>query len=250
MCYESNHSSTAYGMVCAMSPKTFALLKLYATIVVIALPGLPVVFASAGYVKLAAGFTLAAAIVGVLYHAYTEAISKLQDGDGNTGGSATTMGGKAGPKVVPPASPFRTMPLDVPAFARPVPWVFRLARPGTWVNLAGIAVVVGAVACVLVFGGCAWFKANGPTVVTDVAQVTNCVIAAVDAGGPDGGAVNLTSIASACGASTVDVVIQILDQTLASEQASSAPNQARILKLKALGADASRAKPVGDGGAP
>jgi hypothetical protein len=75
------------------------------------------------------------------------------------------------------------------------------------------------------------------------------VIAAVDAGNPDGGSVNLMDVASSCGAGTVDAVIQILDQTLAMEQAKATPNQARIMKLKALGADASRAKLVRDGGA-
>ena len=29
----------------------------------------------------------------------------------------------------PAASPFRTMPISVPPFARPMPWFFRLARP-------------------------------------------------------------------------------------------------------------------------
>ena len=191
-----------------MSPKTSGLLRLYATIIVLALPGLPVVFLTAGYTKVAAVLTLVGAVVAVVWHAYQEAIPKLPDGDGNTGGGATTMGGSAGPKAsslkAPPAAPYRVL-----------------------------------VALTIVFMiGCAWFKSNGPTVVTDLAQITNCVIAAVDAGNPP----TVAEIASACGASTVETVIQILDQTLSSEQASATPNTARVLKLKALGADVLRVK--------
>ena len=197
-----------------MSPKTSGLLRLYATIIVLALPGLPVVFTTAGYTKVAAALTLVGAIVAVVWHAYQEAIPKLPDGDGKTGGSATIMGGSAITKTdlpkVPPAAPL-------------------------------------AVLALVVMTGCSWFRANGPTVVTDVAQITACVIAAVDAS--DGGIMNLSNIASTCGAATIDAVIQILDQTLAKEQAVPTPNVVRIAKLKALGADASRVKPVGDGGA-
>jgi hypothetical protein len=233
-----------------MSPKTRALVVLYGTILVLAVPGLAVVFGTAGHTQIAAVLTIAGASIGVIYHAYQTAISQLKDGDGNTGSGATKLGGKSVPPPGPAVSPFRTMPIDVPAFARPT---FRFFR-GLIVNkiadsVAALTIMIVIVTIVVGDIGCSWFKANGPTVVTDVAQITNCVIAAVDAGNPDGGSVNLTEVASACGASTVDAVIQILDQTLTSEQASATLNVARIVKLKALGADASRAKLVRDGGA-
>lgn len=203
-----------------MSSKTAALVRLYTSIAVFALPGLAVAWASAGYARIGAAISLAGLSIACVWHAYQEAISKLSDSDGNSGGGTTTSNSSTAPKT-PPASPFRVMP----------------------------AFVCPALALAVIVIGCSWFKANGPTVITDVAQITNCIIAAIDAGNPDGGAVDLTAVATTCGASTVDDVIQILDQTLAKEQGAAEPNQARIVKLKALGADASRAKLVGDGGA-
>lgn len=187
-----------------MSPKTAALVKLYVTVAVLALPGLALTWAAQGYNRVAAVLAIAGLSIAVIYQAYQKAIGELKDGDGNTGGNATTLGGKSTPP--PPAAPFR-----------------------------GVA---PAVVALVVLAGCAWFKANGATVVSDLGSIGACVLAAADSTPTP----SLATIASDCGAATVQDVITILDQSLSDEQASPTPNTTRIVALKALGADAARAK--------
>jgi hypothetical protein len=201
-----------------MSPKSKALVRLYVSIAILAIPGLASVLTQGGLQKAAAVLTLVGSAIATVYHAYQTAISSLPDADGNTGAGATKLGGSYHPPPLPPTNPYR-MPQTEDARS-----TFSMAG-----FLLAVAVTVS---------GCAWFKSNGPTVVSDLGGITSCVLAAADSTPPP----TLAAIASDCGGIAIQDVMTILDQLLSDEEGSATPNTIREAHLTALGADGTRAK--------
>lgn len=74
-----------------MSPKTSALVTLYVTILLLAVPGLATVFLTDGYTRVAAGVTLGGAVVGIIFHAYQTAIGQLSSSKVAARGFARTV---------------------------------------------------------------------------------------------------------------------------------------------------------------
>lgn len=194
-----------------MSPRAAALVRLYSSIIVLALPGIVSLFLSSKITGFAGAITFAMGVAGYVYHAYQTAIGD-QPKDGDAGSGPQGEGADVTQKTKAPASPF----------------VSRVAL--------GAAMLMS----VCTASGCAWFKANGATVVSDVGVIAACVIEAAFATPTTSPA----QIASQCGAATVQDVMAILDELLSKEQLSDSPDPVRVARLTALGADASRAHTI------